>query len=63
MEGNQENKSSQMNFGSRGGGRIEGPVPPPFVCRAQAGVLSHGFGRHWMGQPHADLGSWTSKAS
>lgn len=52
-----------MNFGSRGGGRIEGPVPPPFVCRAQAGVLSHGFGRHWMGQPHADLGSWTSKAS
>lgn len=41
VEGNQEIKSSQMNFGCRGEGRIEGLVRCPFVCSAQASVLDH----------------------
>ena len=42
VEGIQENKRSQINFGYRGGGKgMERPfpLPPPLVCSVQAGVL------------------------
>lgn len=49
----QENKSSQINFGSRDGGRIGGPILLSSVHSTQTGVLDHGVGRHWTVQTWA----------
>lgn len=62
----QENESSQVNFGSRGGGKVwkEQHFHFPLLLLAVSRlVCSISFGRHWTVKPHADLGCWTSKPS
>lgn len=62
MEGTQENESSQMNFGSRGGGKVRREhfhLPLPLLAVSRL-VCSMGF---WEALGCADLCCWTSKAS
>lgn len=65
MEGTQENESSQMNFGSRGEGKVQREhfhLPLPLLAVSKL-VCSISFGKHWAVKPHADLCCWTSKPS